>query len=180
MPAPILITSFAPWKAYQPSNSSDDLLLRLQQQRRLPANAVLMRQIPVNFHLAPCQVLAKLVELRPAVLVCCGMAENRQRLSLELNGCCGDQVRQTSLNLPSLLRDTRLTEISHCAGTYVCNHLYYKVLDFIEQTRFPTQAVFLHIPRLNALNQAFIAADSALILRRLSRAERLPSWQRAA
>lgn len=165
----LLITSFAPWKANQPSNSSDDLLVKLQQQRALPDSAMLVRQIPVNYQLAPCQVIAKLVELQPAVLVCCGMAEKRQQLSLELNGRWEDQLLKTTLDLPDLLEGTRFTEISFCAGTYVCNHLYFKVLEFIQRSRSSTQALFIHVPRLTPLNEAFIAADFSLVLERLSR-----------
>ncbi|MBD0334643.1 MAG: peptidase C15 [Cyanobacteria bacterium Co-bin13] len=176
----ILITSFAPWKAYQRSNASDDLLASLQQRQELPDNAILMRQVPVNFHLAPCHIIAKLVELRPAVVVCCGMAEKRQRLSLELNGCCEEKVLKTALNLSDLMAGTRLTEISHCAGTYVCNHLYFKVLEFIQQTRCSTQALFIHVPPLNLLNQEFIAADFTLILRRLSLAAATSPLQQVA
>ncbi|MBD2260208.1 peptidase C15 [Pseudanabaena sp. FACHB-2040] len=164
----ILLTSFAPWKADQRSNSSDDLLVSLQQRQELPDNALLMRQVPVNFHLAPCHIIAKLVELRPAVLICCGMAEKRHCLSLELNGRYEDKTLKTALNLPELIAGTRLTEISHCAGTYVCNHLYFKVLEFIQRTRCSTQAIFIHVPPLNPLNQEFVAADFTLILQRLS------------
>ncbi|HEY9736428.1 MAG TPA: peptidase C15 [Trichocoleus sp.] len=167
--APLLITSFAPWKAHQTSNSSDDLLARLYRQRALPPNAVWMRQIPVNYQLAPCQVIAKLVELRPAVLVCCGMAEKRQQLSLELNGRLEDQLLKTTLNLPDLLVGTRFTEISPCAGTYVCNHLYFRVLEFIQRSRSSTQALFIHVPCLTPLNEAFVVADFVLVLERLSR-----------
>ena len=177
---PILITSFAPWKAHQRSNASDDLLLELQQQRALPETTILMRQVPVNFQLAPCHIIAKLVELRPAVLVCCGMAEKRQRLSLELNGRCQETVLRTSLNLSELILGTRLTEISDCAGTYVCNHLYFKVLEFIQKTRCPTQAIFVHVPPLTLLNQEFIAADFTLILQRLSRMGAAASLQQVA
>lgn len=180
MPSPILITSFAPWKANQPSNSSDDLLASLEHSQALPPNAILIRGIPVNFQLAPCQVIAKLVELRPEILICCGMAENRQRLNLELKGRGEDRVLRTSLNLSALSRGTQLTEISDCAGTYVCNHLYFKVLEFIQQTRFPTQAIFIHVPRLTPDNQPFIEADFTLILKRLNMVEVKSSLHRAA
>ncbi|HEY9762051.1 MAG TPA: peptidase C15 [Trichocoleus sp.] len=180
MPSPILITSFAPWKAHQVSNASDDLLASLEQRRALPSNAILMRQIPVNFQLAPCQVIAKLVELRPSILICCGMAENRQRLNLELNGKRDDRVLKTSLNLSALSRGTQLTEISDCAGTYVCNHLYFTVLDFIQKTRFPTQAIFVHVPCLTPSNQPFLEADFTLILKRLNVVRVESSLQQAA
>lgn len=170
MSAPILVTTFAPWKAHQTSNSSDDLLLELVRRRSLPENGVLMRQIPVHFQLAPCQVIAKIVELRPAVVVCCGMAETRRHLSLEQYGHCTVTGRrlQTGLDLPELMRATRLTEISYSAGTYVCNHLFFQVLDFIERQQWPTQGLFIHIPRLTPENRELLVMDMATVLQRLS------------
>lgn len=168
MSNPLLITSFSPWRACQPSNSSDDLIDQLQRQGALPPNVQLLRQVPVNYQLAPCHVIAKLVELRPAVVLCCGMAETRQQLSLELYGRSHNRRLRTQLNLAALSADTQLTEISRCAGSYVCNHLYFKVLEHLQQTQSLTQALFVHVPLLTAVNQDLIAADFSRIVRRLS------------
>jgi pyroglutamyl-peptidase len=169
---PLLITSFSPWRACQPSNSSDDLIDQLQQRGALPPNVQLLRQVPVNYQLAPCQVIAKLVELRPAVVLCCGMAETRQQLSLELYGRNPSRRLRTQLNLTALSAGTQLTEISRCAGTYVCNHLYFKVLEHLQQTQSPTQALFVHVPLLTVVNQELIVADFSRIVRRLSLSQR--------
>lgn len=165
--APILITTFAPWRAHQPSNASDDLIAHLHQQGRFSADIVLMRQIPVNFQLAPCQVIAKIVELRPRLVICCGMAEDRTHLTLERNGQRHQQVLQTSLNFSALLSKTYLSAISHDAGDYVCNHLYYEVLSFLEGNPVGAQGLFIHVPRLTARNQALLMTDFCLILEQL-------------
>ncbi|MGF1567262.1 MAG: peptidase C15 [Nodosilinea sp.] len=167
MAAPILLTTFAPWRAHQASNASEDLLIGLEQRHRLPPNLTLMRQLPVNFDLAPGRVIATMMQLRPAVVVCCGMAEQRSYLTLERYGNGPNRVLQTSLGLELLMTNTRLTAISTCAGTYVCNHLYYHVLDAIERYRWPSQAIFIHVPKLTAATEPFLVADLALILRRL-------------
>lgn len=168
MAVSILLTTFAPWRAHQRSNASEDLLMRLEQQGQIPSQTALMRQIPVSFELAPCRVIAKMMELRPPVVVCCGMAEGRTHLSLERQGRREEQVLKTSLALAPLLTDTALTDISDCAGTYVCNHLYYRVLDAINQHRWPTQALFVHIPVLTPATEPLLVRDFSLILQRLA------------
>jgi len=166
--APLLLTTFAPWKAHQPSNASDDLVNLLLRQKTLPDNACIMRQIPVSFDLAPSRVIAKMVELQPQVVVCCGMAETNTHLALELNGTSSERVLKTSLALHHLIMGTQLTQISHCAGDYVCNHLYYHLLEVIHRHRWSIHALFIHIPRLNPANESFLVHDLSLILNRLA------------
>lgn len=179
MAVPLLLTTFAPWRAHQPSNASDDLLTSLMQHHPLPQGTVVMRHLPVSFHLAPCRVLTKLVELQPRVVVCCGMAETRTHLELELNGKSPDQVLKTSLALHRLVTGTCLTRISHCAGDYVCNHLYYHLLATIHRHRWPTQALFIHIPRLTPATEPLLVHDFALVLNRLAAVESGAQWEAA-
>ena len=121
-----------------------------------------MRQIPVSFDLAPSRVIAKMVELQPQVVVCCGMAETNTHLALELNGTSSERVLKTSLALHHLIMGTQLTQISHCAGDYVCNHLYYHLLEVIHRHRWSIHALFIHIPRLNPANESFLVHDLSL------------------
>ncbi|WP_017301909.1 hypothetical protein [Nodosilinea nodulosa] len=164
----MLLTTFAPWRAHQPSNAADDLIAHLQRQRQIPPGTTVLRHIPVSFELAPIRVMAKLVELRPAVVVCCGMAEGRSQLNLERYGKGDDLALETLLPLDWLMADTHLTTISDCAGTYVCNHLYYRLLGAIAQQCWSTQALFVHIPPLTTATQPLLARDLALILKRLA------------
>jgi pyroglutamyl-peptidase len=168
MAVPLLLTTFAPWRAHQATNASEDLIAGLQRQQQLPFGTVVLNQLPVSFELAHCHVIAKMVELQPRVVVCCGMAEGRTYLNLELNGKKGDRILRTGLNLQRLMANTRLTEISYCAGDYVCNHLYHHVLDAIHRHRCETQALFVHIPPLTPVTEPFLIEDFALILQRLA------------
>lgn len=179
MATAMLITSFRPWKAHQPSNSSDDLLGVMAHQGQLPEAAVLLRHLPVNFQLAPAQVIAKLYECQPRLVICCGMAETRQRLTLERYGTQDNHRLLTTLPLGGLRLGTRYTAISNSAGRYVCNHLYYCVLAQLQHLPWPCEALFVHVPVLTAVNQAAIAADFALILQRLQHYAR-PGQQRGA
>jgi pyroglutamyl-peptidase len=164
----MLLTTFAPWRAHQTSNAADDLVAYLHHGQLLPARTTVLRHVPVSFELAPIRVMAKVVELQPTVVVCCGMAEGRTHLNLERYGKGDDRAVATSLPLANLIADTHLTAISDCAGTYVCNHLYYRVLEAIAQYHWPTQALFVHIPPLLPATQPLLAHDLALILQRLA------------
>ena len=71
MPQTVLLTSFTTWQPHQRSNSSDDLLEAVIQQNPYPQQLHFLRQIPVDFQLAPTQVLAKVDELQPNIIICC-------------------------------------------------------------------------------------------------------------
>jgi pyroglutamyl-peptidase len=172
----MLLTTFAPWRAHQTSNAADDLVAHLQKDRHIPAGTTVMRHIPVSFELAPIRVLAKVVELRPPVVVCCGMAEGRSHIHLERYGKGDDRSMATRLPLEALVADTHLSGISDDAGTYVCNHLYYRLLGAIAHHHWPIQALFVHIPPLTPATQPLLASDLALVLRRLTSITTVPNY----
>lgn len=62
----------------------------------------------------------------------------------------GPTARETALDLVPLRNHVRTRGfecvISNHAGTYVCNDLYYRVLDHIARERLQAQALFVHIP----------------------------------
>lgn len=164
----LLITSFAPWRAHQRSNSSDDLIALLESQNQIPADTALIRHLPVNFQLAPCRVISEITRTCPTIVVCCGMAEQRLLLSLERYGRSQEQTLETSIDLSRLCTGTYSTVISHDAGNYVCNHLYHQLLNHIQMKRTPIQCLFVHVPLLTRQNRDLLASDFALILSRLS------------
>ena len=165
--APLLLTSFAPWRAHQHSNASDDLIGLLQSRNQIPAGTVLIRHLPVHFQLAPCQVISTMVKVHPAVVVCCGMAEQRSLLTLERYARQEGHCHQTTLNLTQLRTGTQYTEISDDAGTYVCNHLYYRLLGYVQKHQWPIQCLFVHVPPITEHNHEFLVHDFALMLSRL-------------
>lgn len=168
----ILLTTFQPWKAHQISNSSDDLVAQLQFEGRLPPNSVWLRHVPVSFDLAPVQVIEKMRYHRPKVVVCCGMAEKRPYLSLEQQASWQQQTLTTDLDLSRLLEGTLLSKISYDAGQYVCNRLYYAVLEATQQynclQNWATQVIFVHVPVLSSANQRLVVDDFSKILMRLA------------
>ncbi len=127
----------------------------------------LLRRIPVDFELAPATVLARIADLQPQRIVCCGMAEQRSRLTVESNGKLHDQKLQTPVNVHELVRDLAMTEVSHDAGQFVCNHLYYSVLNYVLANQLNTHCVFVHVPILHSENLSAVLQDFMVILNRL-------------
>ncbi len=167
MASPILITSFRPWKAHQGINTSDVLLERVAA--KLPENAIALRWLPVNFDLAPIQVISHIVQYRPKAVICCGMAEKRKTLTVEQWGTYQDRRLATPVNLQSLINHTIHTHISDDAGNFVCNRLYYRVLNHLHQQ--PSDALFVHVPLITPANQAIIEFDFLKIVEHLNSAD---------
>jgi len=166
----ILLTSFATWKPHQRSNSSDDLLLHLLQDAAFASRLHVFRQLPVNVPVAQGITIRKLQQLSPQILVCCGMAEHRTHLTVEAQATVAQQTRVTALDLDSLIAGLPMTQISDNAGQFVCNALYYAMLNYLNQHCPTVPCLFIHVPVLTPQNQAAIAADFRSLI------ERLLSW----
>jgi len=162
----LLITSFSTWKSHHITNSSDDLL-HLLCERKLDAFNFL-RKLPVEFELAPQHVLSRFNELRPKVLICCGMAEERTKLNIESRAVLDEQILQTSVDLDKLTSDLLMTEISHDAGEFVCNTLYYKTLEHLSSQEENHHSIFVHVPIITEENRHLLLADFVSIIERLS------------
>jgi pyroglutamyl-peptidase len=163
MPKTILLTSFTTWEPHQKSNAADDLLLEIIKTNP-PPSLRFLRQLPVDFQLAPAQAIAHVNELRPDMVICCGMAESRSQLSLEARAVVGNDVLYTPVNLEELTAELLNTEISHDAGQYVCNALYYAMLHHLQQSSWNCRCLFVHVPVLHSGNLAAIVTDFQRIL----------------
>ncbi|HEY9641726.1 MAG TPA: peptidase C15, partial [Coleofasciculaceae cyanobacterium] len=89
-----LLTSFVSWQPWQASNSADDLLQDILCTAPDP-DRVVLRGLPVNLPVARNITIAKIRQLQPQVILLCGMAETRQKLSLESTGVLGDRQLHT-------------------------------------------------------------------------------------
>lgn len=164
----ILITSFDIWKSHHLSNASDDLIETMIQQNlfaELDSKMSLLRKLPVDFQLAPQFVIAEIDAFQPNIVVCCGMAECRSLLTVESNGKHQAKVLWTTVDVDRLVDGLVATNVSHDAGTFVCNHLYYSVLQHIRDRRLTCQALFVHVPILNEVNLAPVVKDFLAILK---------------
>ncbi|MBD2464835.1 peptidase C15 [Oscillatoria sp. FACHB-1407] len=167
MPKTLLLTSFQTWMPHQRSNASDDLLLEIGQQNPSPSWHVL-RQLPVDFELAPQKAIAHVTQLQPDVVVCCGMAESRSRLSVESRAITESEILHSTLDLQRLTAELNYTEISDDAGRFVCNALYYAMLKHLRSHQPQSHGLFVHVPILTDENRGAIVADFRVILQRLT------------
>ncbi|MDY6783816.1 MAG: peptidase C15 [Cyanobacteriota bacterium] len=163
----ILLTSFQTWLPHQVSNASDDLLEQVQQQQLPNCSLTFLRRLPVDSQQASQYVLAVLDILQSDVIVCCGMAECRKQLTVESNARCGDRRLTTAVNLNQLVDGLDGVEVSHDAGQFVCEALYYEVLNRAVRDRVSSRCIFVHVPPLNGDNRAEIVANFLALLRRI-------------
>ncbi len=168
MKTKFLLTSFDTWLPHQKSNSSDDLLARISQIKSWPYSLTFLRKLPVDAERAPNLAIAQINKLQPDTIICCGMAEGRQKLTVESCACCDNNILKTAINLENIIADLPTTEISHDAGKFVCEDLYYAVLKHLADSQLSTKCIFVHVPILTAKNIDKIVADFLLILNRLT------------
>jgi pyroglutamyl-peptidase len=153
----ILLTSFTTWKAHQQSNASDDLLIEIQKHSS--ADLFFLRQLPVDFRLAPEQAIAHFNQLQPDAIILCGMAESRQKLTVESRAIAGETVFHAKVELRKLIEGLEFTEISHDAGQFVCEALYFATLKHLREANSDCLCMFVHIPILTLANSQLVIND---------------------
>ena len=164
----ILLTSFDTWLPHHKSNSSDDLLAKISQIQSLPYSLTFLQKLPVDFQLAPNLAIAQINQLQPDTIICCGMAESRQKLTVESCACSNKDILKTAVNLEPLVADLAATEISHEAGKFVCEALYYAVLKHLADAQMTAKCIFVHVPILTPDNTDKIVCDFLSIVNRLT------------
>lgn len=165
MKTKILLTSFQTWLPHQKSNSSDDLLAEITKVNYSSRFTLsFLRQLPVNIDLASKQVISTIETIKPDVIICCGMAEKRTKLTIESNATCQDKCLYTTVDLTELARKLSFTEISHDAGKFVCEGLYYQVLKYIQSQDKNISCIFVHVPLFNNVHLGLMQRDFYLML----------------
>lgn len=164
----ILLTSFQTWLPHQISNSSDDLIALVQQQSYDFVSLFYLRQLPVNIERASEKAIAIINQIQFDAIICCGMAEKRKNLTIESNAVCGDRCLYTSINLSELVELLIDTTISHDAGKFVCEGLYFQLLNYLEFAQTSIPCLFVHVPKLSSTNLKIIQQDFYSILQYVS------------
>ncbi|MGE0764101.1 MAG: pyroglutamyl-peptidase I [Bdellovibrionales bacterium] len=162
----ILISAFEPFDI-DPENSSELVLQALSQQKN-----VVKTILPVSFAKAWPALLEQIHHHDPEIVLSLGQADRRDKISLEqvalnllearIQDADGEQPtgqfisadgplallsRLPNSQLLSKLTQTGIeAEISFHAGTYVCNALMYKLLEWALKTK--RYAGFVHLPLL--------------------------------
>lgn len=181
-PAPpgILVTGFEPF-AGEPVNPSA-LLAQALHGTRVGAAAVQSRVLPCTFGGALAVLHAALAELRPALVLALGQAGGRaalgvERVAINLDDArIADNAGAQPLDRPvvaggpaayfstlpvkamvAALRAEGLpAEVSHTAGTFVCNHVFYGLMHALHAgvpglprgALAGTRGGFMHVPWL--------------------------------
>jgi pyroglutamyl-peptidase len=147
-----LITTFTTWLPHQRSNAADDLVARVAEAG-LPPGTELLRHLPVDSQASWTIVEAAMQRFRPARIIACGMAESRDRLCLEQQARRRGQIRRSSIDLAPWAAQLQVGEQSFDAGDFVCNDLYFSILEAIDQTPAlrDSRAFFLHVPPIEHL-----------------------------
>ncbi|NEN91974.1 MAG: peptidase C15 [Okeania sp. SIO3H1] len=165
----VLLTSFDIWKPHHKSNSSDDLLSLIFVQNLTNYSLSFLRKLPVDSQIATEIVIDQIEEIQPDLIICCGMAEKREILTIESQASCGEMVMKTSIDLAELVVGLDMTEISNDAGKFVCEDLYYSVLKYLELSCLKSKCLFVHVPILTEDNREIILEDFMKILSLLSK-----------
>jgi pyroglutamyl-peptidase len=156
----VLLTGFEAWGKHR-VNPSGEI-----------AKALGGHVLPVDFELAARELRRLLRRFRPKTLLMLGLAAGRSRISLEAVALnvdhhenAGKQRRwrrtirprgpvalEARLPLDRLVRRLRAARVpaalSHHAGTFVCNHVFYEGL-----TAFRGPCGFIHVPPFKALSR---------------------------
>lgn len=165
----ILLTGFEPfaddalnpsWEAVQPLDGAT-----------IAGHRVVARRLPVTFEGALAQLRREIVRLRPAIVLSVGLSGGRSGISLERVAINLDDARIPDnagaqpldepvvaggpaayfTTLPVKAMREALQQagidcaITHSAGTYVCNHVFYGALHALRRRR-GARAGFIHIP----------------------------------
>tara|TARA_R110000782_G_scaffold268689_1_gene365590 strand:+ start:123122 stop:123760 length:639 start_codon:yes stop_codon:yes gene_type:complete len=196
-PPLVIVTGFGPFPGV--TDNPSEMLLRELERAQMSDG---LRHEFVLLETAYRHVSDRVAELlarRPAVVIHLGYISTAAMLCLE---CRATSKRSTShpdvtgftpytKTPPTVLENRRvnftelLTELaaagipaqlSHDAGTYVCNHTYFTVLNAIRHAGLQTKALFVHIPmvseleapRAGVMGLATMAEGVRLIARRMA------------
>lgn len=167
----ILLTGFDPFGG-EPINPSWEAV-RALHGKRIGGHRVVARQLPTEFAASLRLLQAAMREVKPAIVLGVGQAGGRPQLSLERVAinlqdaripdnagaqpvdeaviADGPAAYFSTLPVKAMLEALLLAglpaEISHSAGTYVCNHIAYAMLHLASKRR-GVRAGFIHIPYL--------------------------------
>ncbi len=159
----ILVTGFNSFDgdAINPS----ELLSKFLANQAFLQKEIYTEVLPVTFDDAYLVLNAKIEQIKPELILLCGVAKTRHKISLEKiainwidsripdnNGqlISGTKIDSSgpdgifsSLNLDQMLAKIadKNWEISYSAGTYVCNYVYYQTL-----LNHQIPSVFIHVP----------------------------------
>jgi len=174
----LLVSSFGPFGPHA-VNASADVARRLWEEGVEGADLVTV-ELPVVRYRAVERLVEAVARTRPNAVVMLGIAETRDKITPERVAINLDDYRipDNAGNQPhdepvvpgapaayfATLPVKRIVgalaaagipaEVSHTAGTYICNHVSYALLHHIERTGVPCRAGFIHMPQMREATPA--------------------------
>ncbi len=167
----ILVTGFDPF-------GGESINPAWEAVKRLPTTInganVHIKEIPTCFHRSAEVLVSAINEVEPGIILCVGQAGGRSGLTLERVGINIDDARIpdndgaqpidmaivpggpnayfSNLPIKAMVQASKdagvPAAVSNTAGTYVCNHILYQTLHWIETHHPSIRGGFLHVPFL--------------------------------
>jgi pyroglutamyl-peptidase len=167
----VLLTGFAPFGGEEVNPSWE--AVRVLQGARVGGHRLEAHCLPVAFGGATTALRKAIAQVKPRLVVCVGQAGGRTQLSLERVAINIDDARIpdnagaqpidtpvvaggpaahfTTLPVKAMVAALRgaghPAELSHSAGTFVCNHVFY-ALQHALRARRSVRSGFMHLPLL--------------------------------
>lgn len=180
----ILITGFEAFGG-EKINPSWEAVKQLDQLI-IEEHQLIARQLPCSFTESSQRLIQLLEELQPQIVLNIGQAGGRLDISLERVAINLDDARIadnlgaqpidqtiikdapsayfTNLPLKAILQTARSNgipaSISYSAGTFVCNHVFYTLMHWINTVNPAIKGGFIHIPYLPEQAAALVAQPS--------------------
>lgn len=168
----VLVTGFDPFGG-EPVNPALESVMKLKGLKTQDYQVVVC-EIPTVFDKALDHLYAAMDEIQPDIVICVGQAGGRSEISMErvainVNDARipdneGNQPIDTPVapdgpvaywsTLPIKAAVKEMQEqgipasVSHTAGTFLCNHLFYGLMHHIAQSNSLIRGGFIHIPLL--------------------------------
>ncbi|MFT8710238.1 MAG: pyroglutamyl-peptidase I [Sporolactobacillus sp.] len=169
----ILLSGFAPFGGDQ-VNPSWEAVRRLDGVQLDSGATLLATQLPVSFNQGFKRLASSMQAIEPDIVIAVGQASGRSAITLEraaYNQCDnshldneghffagetilpqGPEVYSSSLPVEAIVQSIQQMGIpaapSDSAGRFVCNHVFYRLMNYIECSDRPMIGGFLHVPCL--------------------------------
>lgn len=170
----ILVTGFEPFNKYEINPSQ--LIAENLSAKIIEGYKIVCIILPVNFEEPYDIILQAIIEYKPEIIISLGLSPVAESLEFEklgLNIKSTPKTQNKWLNIERIDQNGKMiyvsntkileiirqlenegysTKISFSAGTYVCNFIYYKTLEYLNKNDLPTTNLFIHLPLLKIQN----------------------------
>lgn len=163
----VLISGFEPFNN-SGKNPSEEIVKGLPNE--IAGAEIIKAFLPVSYKMSFLTLKGYIDEHRPDVVICLGLANGRKAITIEriainmnsasisdndgytyidspirIDGKCAHFSTLPIRKMMEAMNEIVPTQISNTAGTYVCNNIMFKVLEYVSD---PVVAGFIHVPMM--------------------------------